>query len=81
MSVLILPYVHLTVSFSLEADCLAPQAMNTMNLLWGFNFKKPRNTKGEELTPDIYDYAHVSYDAHSIYGCSCPLSSGSRQFP
>lgn len=33
--------------------------MNTMNLLWAFNFQPIKDQQGREMKPDIYNYAQV----------------------
>ncbi|KAI0793048.1 cytochrome P450 [Irpex lacteus] len=34
-------------------------AINTMNLLWGFEFFPAKDMKGNEITPDIWNYAQA----------------------
>ncbi|KAG8912688.1 hypothetical protein FRC00_003984, partial [Tulasnella sp. 408] len=31
--------------------------INTVNLLWAFNFLKAKDPSGKEITPDVWDYA------------------------
>ena len=37
------------------------QAINTMYLLWAFDFSPAKNDKGEEVKPDIWNFAQVSH--------------------
>ena len=33
--------------------------MNTMNLLWGFDLKKPLDERGNVIEPNVSDYVQV----------------------
>ncbi|KAJ7834049.1 cytochrome P450 [Mycena olivaceomarginata] len=51
--------------------------INAMNLLWGFNIAPNKDAKGEDLVPDIYDYAQALASFPNVFKCQItPRSSG-----
>jgi hypothetical protein len=39
--------------------CFHTQAINAMNLLWSFEFSPAKDANGQEIRPDIWNYAQV----------------------
>jgi hypothetical protein len=36
--------------------------INTLNLLWAFDYSPATDTEGNEIKPDIWDYQPVSFN-------------------
>ena len=51
---------------ALELICNVLEAINAMNLVWGFDLKKPLDEHGNIVELDISDYVHVCVPLPSI---------------
>ncbi|KAI0698161.1 cytochrome P450 [Cytidiella melzeri] len=45
-------------------------AINTMNLLWSFEFSPAKDAKGEEIKPDIWNYAQALASSPNPFKCT-----------
>ncbi|KAI0687612.1 cytochrome P450 [Cytidiella melzeri] len=50
-------------------------AINVMNLLWSFEFLPRKDAKGEEVKPDIWDYAQALSSVPNPFKCTVRLRS------